>query len=58
MAVMTMRTDRLPKRPPSSVLSRRPLFDVLKQYASGCSLFAALPEDMLSSQFRVVVSFH
>jgi len=58
MAMMTMHTDRLPKRPSSSVLSRRPFFDVLEQYASGCSLFAASPEDMLSSQFGVVVSFH
>jgi len=58
MAMMSTRTDRLVKRPSSSVLSRRPLFDVLKQYTSGCSLFAASPEDMLSSQFGVVVSFH
>jgi hypothetical protein len=43
MAVMTMRTDRLPKMLSSSVLSRRPLFDVLKRYASGCLLLAALP---------------
>ena len=42
----------------SSVLSRRPLFDVHKPYASGWSFLAALSEDMLSSQFGIVLSFH
>jgi hypothetical protein len=59
MAMMTMHIERLPKGSSNRIcIAGHSLVNVFRGYASGCSLFAALPEGMSIRPLGVVVSFY